>query len=260
MITITDAQWYALINSFLWPMFRILGMVNTDPLFGGRVIPRRVKILYGAMIALALAPSLPPMPDVAPLSPEGLLIALQQILIGMSIGFTLRITFLAIEMAGHIIGLQMGLGFALLFDPDHAGQVPLMAQFTGMFAVLVFLSLNGHLMMMHALSESFRLIPITAAPIHAAGFTTLVSWGGQIFSIGLLLSLPIIAALLITNLAIGILTKAAPQLNLFGIGFPITLSIGFLVYYLSLPYFIPVLERSYTNTWVYISKVLVGFK
>jgi flagellar biosynthetic protein FliR len=183
------------------------------------------------------------MPQVEPGSQAGVLILAQQVVIGLAMGFTMRIVFTAVEMAGELVGLQMGLGFATFFDPENAGDIPVVGQFLGLIATLFFLVLNGHLQMISLLSQSFSALPISGDGIAAAGFTTLVHWGGEIFAAGLLLSLPLLAALLITNLALGILSRAAPQLNIFAVGFPLTLAIGLLVLGLALPYFAPILER-----------------
>jgi flagellar biosynthetic protein FliR len=139
----------------------------------------------------------------------------------------------------------MGLGFATFFDPIHAAQVPVLAQFIGLFSILIFLSIDGHLMTITTLSESFHVLPIMAEPFAAGGWKILASWGSEVFSAGMLLSLPVLAALLITNLSIGIMTRAAPQLNLFAVGFAITLIAGFAVLYLSIPFFVPVIERMF---------------
>lgn len=245
MITFTDAQWNAWLALFIWPFVRILSILSTDPVFGNRSVPFRVKAGLAFFLALIVAPTLPPLPQVEPASAAGLLILMQQVVIGVAMGLAMRVVFSAVEMAGHMIGLQMGLGFATFFDPVHASQVPVVAQFTGLFAILIYLSSNGHLMTVSALSESFHALPIALGPLAAAGWRELAEWGAEIFAAGLLLSLPLIAALLITNLSIGIMTRAAPQLNLFAVGFPITLIAGFAVLYFSVPYFAPILERMF---------------
>lgn len=167
---------------------------------------------------------------------------IQQVIIGIAMGFTMRLIFNAVEMAGELAGLQMGLGFASLYDPINAVHSAIIAQWLGMIAALAFLSMNGHLFMLSALAESFQTLPI-GSMMSVQGFYGVAKWGGSIFAFALQISLPILAALLITNIALGILTRAAPQLNLFAVGFPITLAIGFFVLALSMPYFAPVLDR-----------------
>lgn len=243
MISVTSAQLDAWLALFLWPFVRILSMLATDPIFGNRGVPFRIKIGLALLITMVLAPVLPPMPPVSPGSAAGLLILMQQVVIGIAMGFAMRIVFAAVEMAGHLIGLQMGLGFATLFDPKSSAQVTVMAQFMSLVTMLMLLTLNGHLMVINALAESFQSLPISVQPPSAQGWRTLAEWGAEIFRAGVLLAMPVIAALLITNLAIGIMTRAAPQLNIFAVGFPITLMVGFLALYLTLPLFVPLFER-----------------
>lgn len=247
MISITTAEFNTLLAAFLWPLTRILALIASAPILGNPGVPTRVKIGLAFLITVAVAPTLGPMPQVEPGSHAGLLILAQQIVIGMAMGLTIRIVFVAVEMAGELIGLQMGLGFATFFNPMTKGFTPVIGQFLGLLATLAFLALNGHLQIIAVLSESFHALPISGDVLAANGFRTLANWGGKIFIAGVLLSLPPMAALLITNLALGVLTRAAPQLNIFAVGFPLTLAIGMLTLSLTLPYFAPVLERLFTE-------------
>ncbi|MDK2123783.1 flagellar biosynthetic protein FliR [Parachitinimonas caeni] len=243
MITLTSAQIDAWLALLLWPFFRILAILSTDPFYSSRSIPIRVRVALAFMLTLLLIPSLPTMPAVAPVSPMGILIGLQQIIIGVAIGFTMRIVFTAVEMAGHIAGLQMGLGFASFYDPQHASNVAVVAQVASLLTLLLFLALNGHLIMIETIAKSFVSLPIQAKPLAAAGFKAVVMWGGEIFRYGVLLSLPVVAALLITNLSIGVMAKAAPQLNIFAVGFPLTLTIGGAAMYFVFPGFVPHIQH-----------------
>lgn len=242
MISITSAQLDIWLATLLFPLTRILSMIASSPILGNKQIPVRVKIGLSILIAIIIAPTIGEMPPVTVGSPQGLLIMIQQIIIGVAMGFTMRLIFTAVEMAGELAGLQMGLGFASFYDPVNAAHSPIVAQWLGMVAALAFLSINGHLYILSALAESFRTLPV-GGMISSQGFHEVARWGGSIFAYALQISLPILAALLITNIALGILTRAAPQLNLFAIGFPITLAIGFLVLMLSMPHFIPMLDR-----------------
>lgn len=243
MISFTDAQLNAWLISFLWPLTRILGLIMVAPVFGHRAVPARVKIGLGIFIALIVSPTLPPMPDVGLGSWHGLFILVQQVLIGIGIGFVMRIVFAAIDAAGEITGLQMGLGFASFFDPQSAGQTLVLARFFNMLAVLIFLAVNGHLLLLGILTESFQTLPISTQPLSSGGFYNLAAFGSTVFAVGLQLSLPLIAILLMTNLSLGILTRSAPQLNIFAIGFPITLGVGLLVLHFTMPLFVPQLEQ-----------------
>jgi len=236
MISFTTTQLYAWIAGFLWPLTRILGLIATAPVFGNTGVPQLIKLTLGVLIALIVSPTLPPVPAIDPTSWAGLLIVAQELLIGLAMGFTMRLVFASIEFAGEISSSTMGLSFATFFDPTSAGRTSAISQFLALVATMAFLALNAHLVLIEALVESFFTLPIAGTPLSLSAPLEMVRWGGQIFSSGLQLSLPIVAALLVTNIALAILTRAAPQLNLFGIGFPITLGVGFLVISLTLPY------------------------
>lgn len=234
MVSISSELLQTWIVSLLWPLTRVLGVMATAPIFSHNTIPNRIKLGVGIVFTLIMMPTLPPLPQFEVFSFQGLLILVQQLVIGLAIGFSMRLVFAAVDLAGQLIGMSMGLGFATFFDPQSQGQSTAVNQFLILLAMLIFLSLNGHLMIVTAMANSFITMPIA---IGGSGVNPMkiALWGETIFSAGLLLALPVVAALLITNMALGILTRTAPQLNLFGIGFPITLSIGFLVLALALP-------------------------
>lgn len=242
MISFTDAQIEAWFSALIFPLTRILALVASSPVFGNRQIPARFKVGLSVLLAIAVAPTIGEMPPVSVGSPEGLLIMIQQIIIGVAMGFSIRLIFAAVEMTGQLAGMQMGLGFASFYDPVNASQSPVISQWLGIIAALAFLSMNGHLYMLSALVESFRTLPV-GNMMPAKGFYDIASWGSSIFAYGLQISLPLLAALLTVNISLGILTRAAPQLNLFAIGFPVTLAIGFFVLALSMPHFIVLLDR-----------------
>jgi len=257
MLTITSAQLTTWLALFFFPFVRILAMVASSPILGNKQIPMRVKIGLSALLTFIIAPTLES--NIDPASASGLFVLVQQIIIGLAMGFTLRLIFTSIEMAGDIIGMQMGLGFAIFYDPQNAAYTPIIAQFLGILAALIFLSMNGHLYMLETLAQSFHAFPIGNTVPAASAFHTLVLWGGNIFATALQLALPVIGVLLITNLALGILTRSAPQLNLFAVGFPITLAVGFIAIILLLPYLPPLLERSSTAGLDTVQRVLQQF-
>ncbi len=242
MISITSSQLSAWLAMIAFPFVRILALVASAPILGNRQIPARIKIGLSLLLSVIVAPTVAVPPDIELDSAVGLFVLVQQILVGLAMGFTMRLIFTAVEMSGDIAGMQMGLGFASFYDPQHAAYTPVVAQFLGIIAALAFLGLNGHLAMLSALSESFHAFPISAAAPRAAALHTLAAWGGSIFVYALQLSLPLIGALLITNMALGILARSAPQLNIFAVGFPITLAIGFAALALALPHLLPLLE------------------
>ncbi len=259
MLSFTDAQLNTWLAAYLWPLVRILGVLMVTPMFGHRSTPVRIRIGLGVFITLVLVPTLPAPPDIDIGSWQGLFVLVQQILIGISIGFVVRVAFAALDVAGEIIGLQMGLGFASFFDPQTAGQSLVLARFFNMLGVLIFVVVNGHLLLLDALAGSFHSLPVSAAPLAAAGFRSIAAFGGTAFSIGLQLALPLIAIMLMTNLALGILTRASPQLNIFAIGFPITLSVGLITLNFSLPYFALQFERIIQNSLEMAATVVKGY-
>jgi len=236
VLALTSAEINAWIAGLLWPLTRILGLIAAAPLFGNAGVPVSVKVSLGVLLAAVIAPTVPEVPAMDPTSWAGLLIVVKELLIGVAMGFAMRIVFAAIEYAGEVASMTMGLGFAISFDPNTRGRSAAVAQFMALVATMAFLAVNAHLVLLAALAESFVTLPISSTPFSGNAPLELVRWGSRIFSAGLQLSLPIVAALLITNVALGILTRAAPQLNLFGIGFPVTLGVGFLTLSLSMPY------------------------
>ena len=259
MINFTSMQLEAWLAAFIFPLARILALVASAPVIGNKQVPVRVKVGFAMLVTFLIAPTLSIPADIEASSGPGLFILLQQILVGLAMGFAMRLVFTAIDMAGDIMGMQMGLGFASFYDPLNFTNTQVIAQFLGMLAALAFLSMNGHLYMLSTLAESFQAFPISTNIPSAHAMQTLALWGGSIFAHALRLSLPLIAALLITNLALGILTRSAPQLNIFAIGFPITLVVGFATLMLTLPYLAPLLEvfmQAGQNTMLTIAQQL----
>lgn len=243
MINFTSSQLEAWLAFLIWPLIRVTGLMLAEPILSNRGMPIRVRMGVAIILTLTIAPLLPTPPVVDFLSAQGLLMAAQQLIIGVTLGLVMRIVLNGIEMAGHIAGFSMGLGYATVFDPGSGAQSPVLAQFLGIIAILVFLAINGHLLMISALFESFQILPISSQPLAAKGFLALTETLSQMFVIGVTLSLPLVAAILIANIGLGVLARAAPQLNLFGIGFPLMLTAGFVVLLISLPYIVLPIAR-----------------
>jgi flagellar biosynthetic protein FliR len=249
MITVTSAQLNAWLSSFLWPLSRILGLIAVAPLFGNISVPMTIKVALGILLAMIVAPTLTGVPTIDPMSLDGLLILMQQSVIGIAMGFAMQIVFAGVELAGDTAGMTMGLGFATFFDPQSQGRSSAISQLLALLTLMIFLAGNLHLLLLSTLVDSFTSMPISTQPLRSDMAHQLVAYGGHIFSAGVQLSLPIVAALLVTNAALGILTRAAPQLNIFGIGFPITISVGFIMLALTLPYLSVPLERMFQEAF-----------
>lgn len=256
MISVTSAQIDAWMAAFVFPLARILSFIAAAPIFNSTVVPPRVKLVTGLVVTLAIIPALPPMPAVPAGSWIGLAILAQQVVIGALLGFSLRIVFAAVDVAGQLIGLQMGLSFAVFYDPTNASQSAVVSNFLGLLAMLIFLALNGHLLMLSLLARSFTLLPVSTTPFAAPGYAAVVAWAATMFVAGVLLSLPLIAALLIANIGMGVLSRVAPQLNLFAVGFPVTIVAGFLVIMISMPYFGAALERLFDQGFTAMTLIM----
>ena len=243
MISLTTAELNAWIVAFFFPLARILALVTTAPPFNNQGLNTQARLILGLAIAFAIAPALPPTAAIDPASGPGLLLLALQVLIGLTMGFAMRLVFSAIDLAGTMISNQMGLGFATAYDPQSAAQTAVISEFLGMLALLIFLAINGHLMVIATLGESFALLPISAGIIADASWLNIANAGGVIFSSGVLLSLPLVVALLIANIALGVLGRVAPQLNLMAIGFPITIVLGFSALIVSLSYLASPLQQ-----------------
>lgn len=242
VFSVTSAELTAWMVAFLWPFVRMLALVSTAPIFGESWVPRQVKVAIAALLAVVLAPTLGTLPAVPVFSAGGVWIVVQQVLIGAAMGFCMRMVFAAVLAAGEYIGLQMGLSFASFFDPMSGGSTMVVARLLNMLAMLIFLALDGHLQLVAALARSFETLPIADAPLAAGGWMFLVLGAGQIFASGLMLSLPLVTALLTLNLAMGILNRASPQFSIFAVGFPLTLLAGIAMMQLLMPQLGPFLE------------------
>ena len=256
MIEVTAAQLDAWLAALMFPLARLLGLFSSAPVFSNRGVSVRVRLAIGMGVAIAVLPVMPPMPQVAPGGGLGLAIFAQQMFIGIAIGFMMRIVFAAVDMAGALIGMQMGLSFAIFFDPDAGGQTAVLSDFLNLLATLIFLAIDGHLLMIDLLVRSFEWLPVATDAVDAGGWAFLARSGITVFAAGLLLSLPVIAVLLVANIALGVLTRAAPQLNLFAVGFPITLTAGFIGVLLIMSNFAPVLQSLFERSFDTISLLL----
>lgn len=234
MISLTTAELNGWIVAFFFPLARILALLVAAPPFNNAGLSVQVRLSLGLAIAMAIAPALQRIPEIEPASGLGLLVLAQQILIGFAMGLSARLVFSAVDMAGMMISNQMGLGFATAYDPQSASQTPVISEFLGVLALLIFMAIDGHLMVIATLAKSFAVLPIGAEAIGNSTWANIANAGGVIFSSGVLLALPIVVALLITNIALGVLVRVAPQLNLLAIGFPVTIALGFAVLLVSL--------------------------
>ena len=235
MWTFTDTQVLEWITPILWPFLRVLALFGLLPVFAQRSVPARVRVALAFLIAFCAQASLPAMPVIALDSSAAMLAVVQQVLIGASLGFAVRIVFAAIEFAGEMVGLQMGLNFAGFFNPMTGGEATATSRFFGVVVSWLFIVIGGHLMLIAAVVQSFHAFPVGPEPFAFLRATHPQVWGAEVFRLGLWIALPMTAMLLFVNLVMGIVSRVAQQMNIFSIGFPITVAVGLIGMLLTLP-------------------------
>ncbi|CAK0750868.1 Flagellar biosynthetic protein FliR [Gammaproteobacteria bacterium] len=235
ILDLSSNQIVSWVEAGILPLFRIASLLMAAPILGTKAIPARIRMVYAVVITSVIVPTLPVPPPVDPLSLEAGLSVLNQVLIGSAMGFTLRLIFSAVELGGQMVGQLMGLGFASLIDPQNGVPVPIVSQFYSLMVTLVYLSMNGHLMSLEALAQSFQSLPV--GPVGPAPETwwDVTAWAGIILRGGLLIALPAVGVLMLINLSFAVASRAAPALNIFAVGFPISLGAGFFIMMYTLP-------------------------
>jgi flagellar biosynthetic protein FliR len=239
MIGFTEAQIMAWVTPVFWPFLRILALFSSAPVLSARAHPVRSRVVLAFFIALCAQAGLPQQPIISLNDPLAPTVALQQVVIGVAIGLAARIVFSAVEMAGEVIGLQMGLNYAGFFDPATSSQSSTVGRFFGNTTMLLFLVLNGHILLIHTVVASFDRFPVGEDALGVINTMKLHELGAVVFSYGLWIALPMIGILLFINIVLGILSRVAPQMNAFAIGFPLTVSAGLL----GLAFTLPMLEQ-----------------
>lgn len=235
MISFNETQLMQWLLPLLWPFLRTLALLSTAPVLSMRTIPARVKVGLALLVSLSAQASLPAMPIVALDSAAGLAMVAQQVLVGVTLGFSARVVFAALEFAGELIGLQMGLNFAGFFDPASGSQGTATARFFGTIGTLLFVVSNGHLLLMLAVVRSFEAFPVSASIFEVVRVLQPQVWGAEIFRLGLWLALPVVAMLLFLNLVLGVISRVAQQIQIFSVGFALTVSVGLIGMLLTLP-------------------------
>ena len=242
MISLTEAQIVEWLSPILWPFLRLLAVFTAAPVFSSRAFPLRAKIGLAFLIAYAAQASMPNQPVISIDGPQALGAVIQQVGIGLALGFTVRLVFGAFELAGQVVGFQMGLGFAAFFDLSTSAQSSAMGRFYANMAALLFIALNGHLVVLMAVVHSFVAFPVDQNFLMALSAMKLYDLGADLISSAFWIALPVVAMLMFANLALGIVSRVAPQMNIYAIGFPVTLVVGMVGVAATLP----MLEQPYT--------------
>lgn len=258
-VTVTDTQLIAWLQAIFWPMVRIGGVLATAPVLGARVVPVRIRIVLLVLLTVVLAPLLPAVPFIETFKAEWWLEVGRQLLIGVAMGFVLMIVFEAVVLAGELISYGMGLSFAQLVDPLRGAGTPVVGQLLMIIATLLFLSLGGHLRLIEALAMSFQTLPVGSGHgLDAEAFSMLARFGSAMFTSGVQIGLPVVIALLLVNLAFGVMSRSAPALSALSVGFPIALAAGLVLLSYSLPTLAAVLGVLLDHAFAFIAELLTG--
>lgn len=257
-MSFTDTQLMAWVGAFIWPLARVGAMVATAPVFSSRQTSVVLRVGFVVVLSWVLMPLIPKPELVDFLSLEALLILGQQLIIGLVMGFMLQMVFGALVFGGQVLAYSMGLGFASMMDPQNGVQVPVVAQFYLIIATLFFLAINGHLILIEIVADSFYVFPVSTQGIGAVGIETVLGWGSNMFVGGLLMALPVMAALLLVNLGLGVIGRAAPTLNIFAVGFPVTILMGFSLIFVTMPDIMSIFQEMLDQNFSAIKQIL-GF-
>lgn len=253
---ITEAQILTALAAFIWPFIRISSMFVSIPVFSVKALPAMIRVIAAFLITLVIIPILPDPPDIEVFSHQGFMVAIQQLLIGLASGFVLQMVFSIMLLGGQSIAYSMGLGFASMVDPATGVQTPVVGQIFVISSSLMFLSVNGHLLLIEMLIESFNTLPISVTGFSLQDIWSIVMWSSQMIAGGVLLSLPVMAALLFVNISFGVAARAAPQLQIFGVGLPITILLGLVLIWVSMANALDVFSNMLTNGFELIEQML----
>jgi flagellar biosynthetic protein FliR len=228
-VTELMSRFYAL----LWPMLRISALLVAAPIFSLRALNLRIRIVLAMAITWLVFP-MHEWPQIDPLSPQGLLEIVNQLMIGLLMGLMLQVVTAAIVVAGQSIANAIGLSMATMIDPN-MGNVPVISQFLLVMSTLIFVGLGGHALLLNLVVESFNSFPIGSNLMGAEAMKQVIAWSAMVFLGALLIALPVMVALLFINIGLGVATRAAPSLNIFSVGFPAMIFAGFGILILALP-------------------------
>ena len=255
MITLTTGQLETWLGQVLWPFVRVGSCLMVAPVFSGQAVPVRIRIVLAGAIAMILAPMIAIPAQLSAFSIEGLVVTAQQVVIGVSLGFCLQLVFDSITLGGQLIANSMGLSYALTVDPVRGTGTTALGELYSIFVTLVFLALDGHLRLIEVLADGFRTLPVGGTGFGTTDLWQVVTWGGTLFSGALSIALPGITALLIVNLAFGMVSRAAPSLNLMSVGFPVILVFGLLVLVVSVPQLLAGFERLLAQSFMLLQSL-----
>lgn len=237
--------------SYMWPMVRIAGFLMAIFMISGSSVPTMVRALFAMTLTFCVLPSIPHIPtDLQLFSVNGIITTLNQVIIGVGIGFMTQFIAQAFIIAGQIVAMQTGLGFASLIDPVSGTNAPVVGQFFSILVTFVFFAIDGHLIFIRLLLLSFHTIPIGPHYFAPDALTHLFMFGSVMFQCALAMSISAVCTMLIVNFTFGVMTKAAPQLNVFSMGFSVAMVVGFFVLVATLSAFM----GNFYNAFSYVTQ------
>ena len=229
-----DLQWIVtLLVQYLVASLRIGAFMISSPMFGARWMPLKIIIIMSFILSMSIAGQVEPVDVEIITSLPGIMIMATEITIGLAAGLILTIWFAGALLAGEKIASTAGLGFAAQVDPSTGGKTPVVSQILYLFLTVIFLSLDGHLIVIRIMLESYSMLPLGHVPDMGVLVEAGISAAGSMFFVGAIIMLPVAIILLMINVSIGVITRSAPQLNLFSFGFPISMLGVFIVLYFS---------------------------
>lgn len=241
-MTFSYTEFMQLLGLYFWPFVRLTGMLLMVPLFSGSYVSMRIRLFLAVFITLAVAPSLTLPPPVDPFTWHGVLLIVQQLSIGFAIGLIFAVVFQAFVIAGHLASMAMGLAMASMVDPATGVNTPIIGRYFTIIATLLFLLMNGHVLVFKAVIQSFETLPIGLHFFTQDSLEHIFNFGTQMFESGVAVALPLVTALLLVNVSFGVIARAAPALNIFAVGFPVTLLVGLIMLLFITPLVLPNLQ------------------
>lgn len=235
-------EFLQLLGLYFWPFVRITGMLMVMPLLSGVYVATQIRLFMAVAITLGVAPSLSLPPPIDPFTWYGILLIVQQFVIGLSIGMIFAAIFQAFVIAGHLASMSMGLAMASMVDPATGVNTPVIGRYFTIIATLLFLIFNGHVLVFKLVMDSFETLPVGLHFFTDNSLKIIYGFGTQMFESGVLLALPLVTALLLVNIGFGVIARAAPALNIFAVGFPVTLMVGLIMLILITPLVMPILK------------------
>jgi flagellar biosynthesis protein FliR len=229
---------------FMLVFIRTLSMFATAPLYGHQSIPAQMKVWAGAAVAFAIFPLIEAASGTVPVDLGSLIVlSVQEVIVGSSIGLTMGILFYGVSYAGEIFGIEMGLSISSLIDPQSGVNVAVIGQFETVVAVFIFLIMNGHLFLLEALKMSYEAVPISGLKITGSAVDLFIHVTGMVFVAAVKIGAPVIVSLFLTDVLLGIIARMVPQVNVFFVGMPLTVGIGLILLIASLPFFVFVFSK-----------------